>query len=362
MVDDNGLADVRNGNESPAPDAVTRKSRSHDRGKEAVRIAPSPSEPTVPVIRENVRATLSPLPPTGMRSSSPRVSMDSRRSSYDVKRRSMDAARAFSRTNSDSGRRSFSVNRSLSRGASQHPTDRTPHSPRALDSDASVSHSFDPETESSAAVQSIDDTNASASQILNRSDVFHRPTIHHSQSGLSDSDLDQLHHSQITTRSFHADKPLSSPSGYLRKSPAEPQPTTELDEDQEASHSNMQPSGSSSALQNLYQAGSYPIQKATGLAGFLRSRSTKMSRLLATESMGYYEKVSGMWAGGRKHYNPPPMVSHLMITFVAWTRTMMQTWTRNAFENISLCLKAKSFRQPSSGLFSGCYLNMARYI
>jgi sterol 3beta-glucosyltransferase len=28
-----------------------------------------------------------------------------------------------------------------------------------------------------------------------------------------------------------------------------------------------------------------------------------MSNLIATESMGYYEKVSGMWAGGRKHYN-----------------------------------------------------------
>jgi sterol 3beta-glucosyltransferase len=28
-----------------------------------------------------------------------------------------------------------------------------------------------------------------------------------------------------------------------------------------------------------------------------------MGNLLATESMGYYEKVSGMLAGGRKHYN-----------------------------------------------------------
>ena len=27
-----------------------------------------------------------------------------------------------------------------------------------------------------------------------------------------------------------------------------------------------------------------------------------MSNLLATESMGYVEKVSGMWAGGKKHY------------------------------------------------------------
>jgi len=27
-----------------------------------------------------------------------------------------------------------------------------------------------------------------------------------------------------------------------------------------------------------------------------------MSNLLATESMGYYEKVSGMWAGNSRHY------------------------------------------------------------
>lgn len=32
-------------------------------------------------------------------------------------------------------------------------------------------------------------------------------------------------------------------------------------------------------------------------------RSKEMGSLLATESMGYYEKVSGMLAGGRKHYN-----------------------------------------------------------
>lgn len=59
-------------------------------------------------------------------------------------------------------------------------------------------------------------------------------------------------------------------------------------------------SGSSSALQDI---ASYPLTKATGLAGFLRNRSKRMGNLLATESMGYYEKVSGMLAGGRKHYN-----------------------------------------------------------
>lgn len=308
MIDDNGLADVRGGNESPlTEEPSSRKSRSHDRGKVATAGLIETVVP-VPKLRENVRATLSPLPPSGLRSASPRISTDSRRSSYDVKRRSMDVSRAFSRANSDGGRRSFSANRSLSRNASHNRGDKSPLSPttKALDSDISVSHSQDPDTESSAAIQSIDDTNASASQILNRSDVFQRPTIYHSQSGLSDSDIDQLQQSQITA---HGEKPLASPSGYLRRTAAEPQLTTELDEDQEMPESGMQPSGSSSALQNLYQAGTYPIQKASGLAGFLKNRSKKMSSLLATESMGYYEKVSGMWTGGRKHYHPPEGLS-----------------------------------------------------
>jgi len=59
-------------------------------------------------------------------------------------------------------------------------------------------------------------------------------------------------------------------------------------------------SGSSPALQDM---ASYPLQKASGLAGFFRTRSKKMGNLIAAESMGYYEKVSGMLAGGRKHYN-----------------------------------------------------------
>ncbi|KKY28171.1 putative udp-glucose:sterol glycosyltransferase [Phaeomoniella chlamydospora] len=60
--------------------------------------------------------------------------------------------------------------------------------------------------------------------------------------------------------------------------------------------------GSSQALQDIIKAGSYPLQRAAGFAEYLKNRSKKMSTLLASESMGYYEKVSGMWAGGHKHY------------------------------------------------------------
>jgi sterol 3beta-glucosyltransferase len=41
------------------------------------------------------------------------------------------------------------------------------------------------------------------------------------------------------------------------------------------------------------------------MAGYLNKHSKRMSNLLATESMGYVEKVSGMWKGGKKHYDEP---------------------------------------------------------
>jgi sterol 3beta-glucosyltransferase len=53
------------------------------------------------------------------------------------------------------------------------------------------------------------------------------------------------------------------------------------------------------------KAGSYPLQRAAGFAGYLKDHSKRMSSLLATESMGYFEKVSGMWSGGKRHYDDP---------------------------------------------------------
>jgi sterol 3beta-glucosyltransferase len=65
---------------------------------------------------------------------------------------------------------------------------------------------------------------------------------------------------------------------------------------------NQPTAGSAYSFQNLVRAGTSPLQTASGIAGFLKTRSKRMSNLLASESMGYYEKVSGMWAGGSKHY------------------------------------------------------------
>lgn len=270
----------------------------------------SPREPfETPYIKENVRATLSPLlaPHIGR----PSLSAESRRSSGDVNRRSldvrrsMDASRSFRRPSYEA-RRSYSGSRQEKQSISR-PGDKSPLSAKPQDSSESATNSFGPGTESSAAIQSIDESNASASQILSRSDVFRAPTINPPGVSTSDNSDGFARHSQDTTRSSGADKarlksprpshhrPTGSPGN--RQSPLA---APEVDDDTEAQQINTRLSGSSSALQDI---ASYPLQKATGLAGFLKTRSKKMGNLLATESMGYYEKVSGMLAGGRKHYN-----------------------------------------------------------
>src|SRR5690606_16518828 len=58
-------------------------------------------------------------------------------------------------------------------------------------------------------------------------------------------------------------------------------------------------------LQQIAKMGSYPLQRAGAFANYLNSTSRKMSSLLASESMGYVEKVSDVWKGGRKHYEQP---------------------------------------------------------
>ena len=254
-------------------------------------------------IEENVRATLSPLPGPFVGHST--MSADSR-SSLDVRRsvdarRSLDASRSLRRP-SHEVRRSFSSSRH-DKQLKARPGDRSPLSPKAHDTSDSATTSLDPGTESSAHVQSIDESNASASGILDRSDVFRAPTLHSGQGAVVERSEDLVRHSQDTTRSSSA-RPLHSKS---TRAPSKPFSGTDSfpvkdkahhDNDTDATTGRL--STSSIALQDI---ASYPLQKAAGLAGFLRTRSKKMGNLLTSESMGYYEKVSGMLAGGRKHYH-----------------------------------------------------------
>ena len=261
-------------------------------------LSPSPLQSTQPILRETVRATLPPLQSPISSTASPRMSGDWSRPSIinETHRRSMDLSREFNRA-------SFEFRGERSASTSRINTDRKGHmnlssSPKPQGSSDSYVHSIEPSTESSAPNYSSEDMRASASQILSRSDVFHSPTISRFTKPLNN---------------------LNDEQGQPSKDPTEADPMNQKSQAQQASsdlkgvRSNildktfedreyLVQSNPTPTLQHLVKAGTYPLQRAAGFAGYLRNSSKKMSNLLATESMGYVEKVSGMWAGGRKHY------------------------------------------------------------
>ncbi|KAL2706204.1 hypothetical protein AAEP93_001454 [Penicillium crustosum] len=157
-------------------------------------------------------------------------------------------------------------------------------------------------TGSSPIIQSMTDTTESASQILHRSDVFQSPTMHTLQRRTLDVGENVRRHSDDTTPSASARLDLDAAAG----SPSRTLGGNETTDDARyaTGHSNLQSSRPSSVthLNEFVKAGAYPLQRAAGFAEYLKSRSKQMSTLLATESMGYIEKVSGMWIGGQKHY------------------------------------------------------------
>ena len=160
--------------------------------------------------------------------------------------------------------------------------------------------------DSSTANVSSHDKQASGSQILERSDVFHSPTIQNPQlsSGVKGK-----------ARKKSADLDVISPSTDTARIIVRPPTRSQTDQsliensrDFEHRSSQLPSSSSSPSLQQLVKAGGYPLQRAGRFADYLRARSKRMSNLLASESMGYVEKVSGMLVGGRKHYVDPDAV------------------------------------------------------
>ena len=246
-------------------------------------------EQSVPPLHESVRATLSPASPHGQ--ISPRPSGEWTRSSADITRKSLESGR----TSLDRGQRTISTSRI---GRSRKRTAENSSSPRPQGSSDSYVHSLEQGTEMSALNLSSNETQTSGSQILNRSDVFQSPTIGRLQHSAADFEGRGRRRSTDTARSNPAQAeikihpPTRTQTQYVKEQ-----------SDRLESQPPLQQSSSSPTLNQLVKAGSYPLQRAAGFAGYLRNRSSRMSRLLATESMGYVEKVSGMWAGGRKHYD-----------------------------------------------------------
>ena len=288
--------------------SVSPRNRSRDSRKSQDVGSSSPFDTATPMLRESVRATLSPIIKSGSGKSSPRASSDWGRTSMDVPRKSVDLGRELDHTDLEGrGRRSASTSRmSLRR---KPVREKSPSSKPQGSSDSYV-HSLEQGTESSMPNNSSDDTQASASQILNRSDVFHSPTIYHLRES---PERIKVQNERQSTESVTTDPRNAG----IRVHP----PSRSQTDQSKVKHNQglgrevatglgldigdkgqLQPSNSTPTLQQLVKAGAYPLQRAAGFAGYLGRRSKKMSNLLATESMGYVEKVSGMWQGGRKHY------------------------------------------------------------
>lgn len=138
----------------------------------------------------------------------------------------------------------------------------------------------------------------SASQILHGSDAFERPTImrpHFSDYTGASNNLEQ---SQIL------DPGSSGTSRLLTRHAATTGHLDQLRQEAEQEHGGDERPLTPS-LQSITKMGTYPLQRAGAFADYLNKTSKRMSSLLATESMGYVEKVSGMWKGGGKHYDEP---------------------------------------------------------
>ncbi|KAI1170111.1 autophagy-related protein 26 [Nemania sp. FL0916] len=134
----------------------------------------------------------------------------------------------------------------------------------------------------------------SGSQILRGSEVFHRPIVRHSNS-----------FSQMSGAVKTSDEAAFEEPSHER--------TQQLNRDSTAGHNNNSTGvaerpdrAKTPTLQSLAKMGTYPLQRAGLFANYLNQTGRRMSNLLATESMGYVEKVSGMWKGGRTHYQGLP--------------------------------------------------------
>ncbi|KAK3302890.1 glycosyltransferase family 1 protein [Chaetomium strumarium] len=243
-------------------------------------------------ITEGVRATLSPVSPVRGTSPSPRQSEERPRASP---RASFDRFRSFTRRSMDVDRSSSprlgSPRRSFSDGRRSLSRKRHEGHERQESSDSYVHSLDDPSLPSlSAMIASASSADASASQILRGSDVFHSPTFQRTPRTRDE----QVALSPLSTKpapSAGQDRGRGHQAAQTRRS---------------AETGDLEGSATTPTLQSIATMGGYPFRKANAFMGYLDRQSKRMSNLLATESMGYVEKVSGMWKGGSKHYDEPP--------------------------------------------------------
>ncbi|KAK1960779.1 glycosyltransferase family 28 domain-containing protein [Colletotrichum sublineola] len=247
--------------------------------------------PTAPLkLRTNklpdaVKATLSPLSPHSSSALSPRASMDAAHASFDAfrgfRRRSLDLSTII---RDSSPRRSFSGNR---RSMSRNRLDESRHAPHKQGStDSYVQSSMEDPSYSGMVASSSEDP--SASQILRGSDVFQNPTMRRSASA------------SLTELEENRQREPRSPPALAAYSGQHAATTGSINDGDKPP--------ATPTLQSISKMGAFPLQRVGAFAEYLNSTRSKLGSMLATESMGYVEKVSGMWRGGRKHYDAPPEI------------------------------------------------------
>ncbi|KAK3366501.1 hypothetical protein B0H63DRAFT_529883 [Podospora didyma] len=286
---DRGL--VQEPEERVSNDVSSKRTSLSDNRERAPR---PPNIRTTSKLTEGVKATLSPLSPRNL-SPSPRASGEFGRSSFDALRpfgrRSLDVSQIMA-GHPDSPRRSFSASR-RSQSRNRLGDNGSRHPEKQGSSDSYVQSLEDPSQASlSALVVSGSSEEATASQILRGSDVFHSPTIRRSASASRAPEDGHLPSRPIVRQ--HT-------SGLAKFS----QRTATTGHVTDPGAGELDGSLNTPTLQNIAKMGGYPFQKANAIIGYLGRQSRRMSTLLATESMGYVEKVSGMWKGGKKHYDEP---------------------------------------------------------
>ncbi|KAI0010732.1 glycosyltransferase family 1 protein [Xylariaceae sp. FL0662B] len=265
---------------SSANSNLPRQREPEDAARQRSPSARRPSgERKSPKRRDHVRATLVPMSPHSPREPSPRPSCEAAHSSFDAFRqfgRSLDIDCV---TRDGSPRRSYSANRSSSKN-------------RAHESAASQKESTDSYVHSleDPSMSGLSNEDPSGSQILRGSEVFHRPTLRRSISASRDSGR-----GKSSSKRVPREKPAAMQTYDMHHAAT----TGHIDDPGDGEKEGQTAPG----LQNLAKMGAYPLQRAGLFANYLNQTSRQMSNLLATQSMGYVEKVSGMWKGGRKHYH-----------------------------------------------------------
>ncbi|RKF63637.1 Sterol 3-beta-glucosyltransferase [Erysiphe neolycopersici] len=242
--------------------------------------SPSPQIFYVPLLEENVRATLTPIGQV-----SPRIGSESNRTSHDGSRRSLDQKSVgrisprLSRLEGESIENKPRISNLECIANPNHGTEK--HMKKRGLSDSHI-HSIRRPITIDTSQYRTDDIYAMGSQILKGSEVFLSPTIQHSSPAMSitgyQTDIPSNETSMISNSRNSSD--LSKESLPVEGDYSVATPT----------------------FQSIVKASAYPLQRAAGFAGYINKHSKRVSNILATESIGYVEKVSGMWKGGKKHY------------------------------------------------------------